>query len=176
MNLIFVNGTSMEYTNEQLELVNDMVNEFLSFNPISDQEMLETLNDMEGLIVTNSHKGYYIDKTTIDKTAKDLDMTNEDFILSWGAFCLYLIKKGVLQNDNDYGLVSYSFNNNIKIVSTLSQTLDKKELKKLGKECGNVLCSNEKASKKCSVCKKICYCCKECQIVDWKRHKKLCNL
>jgi hypothetical protein len=174
MNLIFVNGTSMEYTNDKLELVNDMVNELLSFNPISDQEMLETLNDMEGLIVTNSHKGYLIDKTTIDKTAKDCDMTNEDFIITWGAFCLYLIKKGVLQNDNDYGLLVVN-TGKTTVISSLSQTLNKKELKVMGKECGNLLCDSVTASKKCSICRKICYCCKECQVSDWKRHKKLCS-
>ena len=130
MNLIFVNGTPMKYDAEELELVNDMVNEFLSFNPISDQEMLETLNDMERIIGMNSHKGYFIDKTTIDKSAKDCDVTNEEFILTWGAFCLYLIKKGLLQDDDDNGLLVVN-TGNTKVRSSLTETLNKKELKSL---------------------------------------------
>lgn len=31
-----------------------------------------------------------------------------------------------------------------------------------------------KPSKKCSKCRVVGYCCKECQIDDWKRHKKVC--
>ena len=32
-----------------------------------------------------------------------------------------------------------------------------------------------KASMKCSACKKVSYCCKEHQVLDWKRHKSVCK-
>ena len=32
-----------------------------------------------------------------------------------------------------------------------------------------------KASMKCSACKKVSYCCKEHQVLDWKQHKSVCK-
>ena len=38
-----------------------------------------------------------------------------------------------------------------------------------------VIC-NEEAEKKCSRCKNVSYCSKKCQAIDWKLHKKICQL
>ena len=45
--------------------------------------------------------------------------------------------------------------------------------------CGNALCNlyetEVKEFRRCSVCKKISYCCVACQRQDWKRHKQQCQ-
>jgi len=40
--------------------------------------------------------------------------------------------------------------------------------------CANISCCNE-GTKQCSKCKSVKYCCRECQIEDWKVHKKICG-
>ena len=36
-------------------------------------------------------------------------------------------------------------------------------------------CGKENANKKCSKCKSVWFCSKECQVEGWKKHKKNCN-
>ena len=50
----------------------------------------------------------------------------------------------------------------------------KGELKRAARVCEN--CGKEAAKmKKCSVCKLVRYCSEECQLKDWKEHKKSCK-
>ena len=40
--------------------------------------------------------------------------------------------------------------------------------------CANTVC-RKAGAQRCGRCKLIYYCSKECQAVDWKRHKHQCN-
>ena len=39
---------------------------------------------------------------------------------------------------------------------------------------GCAKCGDEKASMVCSACGKVKYCSRECQLADWKNHKRAC--
>ena len=41
--------------------------------------------------------------------------------------------------------------------------------------CGKSAAAKEKEFKKCSVCRLARYCSRECQLGDWKAHKKTCK-
>eukprot|EP01084_Bolivina_argentea_P097058 174477_1 len=43
------------------------------------------------------------------------------------------------------------------------------------KKCNNASCNKGGSTKICSGCRNVRYCSKECQAIDWKRHKQLCN-
>jgi len=34
----------------------------------------------------------------------------------------------------------------------------------------------DKATQRCSRCKQVWYCCRECQLKDWKKHKPMCEV
>jgi len=54
------------------------------------------------------------------------------------------------------------------------ETEDKGNAKKAARVCQ--LCGKEaEKMKKCSVCRLVRYCSQECQLEDWKEHKKSCK-
>lgn len=42
------------------------------------------------------------------------------------------------------------------------------------KKCANSGCAKKNCILRCATCKAIYYCCRECQLADWKRHKNNC--
>jgi hypothetical protein len=50
---------------------------------------------------------------------------------------------------------------------------DATQIKKNGKLC--MVC-DVSCKSKCQSCKKVYYCCRNHQLIDWKKHKKICNV
>jgi len=65
-----------------------------------------------------------------------------------------------------------SLTENLKDDGTLNQHRLKKRVNK-SRVCET--CQKTDACKTCSRCRKVYYCCRKCQVADWKEHKEVCK-
>jgi hypothetical protein len=81
---------------------------------------------------------------------------------------LYKLGADMNPPSSDYSIAALANNH------TKSLQLIGKILKKIGKECA--CCgSSSKRVKLCSKCRKVSYCSRQCQLQDYKQHKKDCR-
>jgi hypothetical protein len=170
MNSIFFNGTPMSVCKDELTEIYKMLKE--PEDNIDVTEYLQSITNMEQLVIKYSEKGFIISKNTIDKAAKECQLSNQQFRISWGYFVLYLISKKIIENDDLNGPLI--FETNKKLYNTSQDVNSNPEFKQFYSECGNLYCSKPNCNLKCGNCKHIKYCSVECQKKDWKRHKKMC--
>lgn len=169
MNSIFFNGTPMTVCEEELTEIYEMLKE--PEDNIDVTEYLESITVMEQLVIKYTEKGFIISKNTIDKAAKECELSNQQFRISWGYFVLYLISKKIIEDDDLNGLLI--FKTDIKL-NTSQDVNYKPVFKKMYNECGNLYCKKSNCKLKCGNCKHIKYCSVECQKKDWKIHKLMC--
>jgi hypothetical protein len=72
------------------------------------------------------------------------------------------------ENEESQSLLSHEFYKEIVDSFNMSQ----QQALQLLKECGH--CKKPNCIQKCSRCKKVYYCTKECQKSHWTEHKKVC--
>jgi len=98
----------------------------------------------------------------------------ERFRILFNINVYYLLKKGRIVDDENFGFIITEVPNtesNINKIISSVKSFDKILTAQM-KSCG--LC-RQPAKTLCSKCKKIYYCCRECQVTDWKKHKMECE-
>ena len=121
---------------------------------------------MERTLCENSKLGVSCEKEII-KAADDMGLSREKLVMIWFCNIHYLLKKGRIPDDDKYGYLIYDINEPIDIFKNFH-----KKMRKDLKICGNC---GEKAKLYCGKCNQAIYCCKDCQVKDWKKHKKVCG-
>jgi len=108
----------------------------------------------------------YMTPKTYKRVAEKYGVSVTMLAVIWFSNIKYLLKKGRIQTDNNFGFLSISTPNSNQFIKKFN-----KITKKNYQICG--VCT-QPANNLCSNCKKIYYCCKEHQRGDWKAHKKNC--
>jgi len=80
-----------------------------------------------------------------------------------GKYSPFILLRCNLEEGNEFG-IDYGLSE-----SAIKEMKDQEYYCTTCKACGL------KASMKCSACKKVSYCCKEHQVLDWKQHKSVCK-
>lgn len=122
--------------------------------------------EMEKALNDNSKRGFVTEKR-LQKTAKDLGFeSSEGFAIIWFCNIHYLLKKGRICDDNNFGFMTMSGNG---VISAFQKVFDEQL-------ANSALCGvcKVKSKLKCGKCHQM-YCCREHQVQDWKNHKKVCG-
>jgi hypothetical protein len=91
---------------------------------------------------------------------------------AWASCILICLKLKVFKNDEKNGISI------MRVSNQVLKDMGGKEygMKDLWQKCSNEGCTTPMGNfKKCSKCKKVRYCCRECQVADWKKHKPDCH-
>ena len=120
----------------------------------------------EKILCDNAKNGFVREKE-VEKVAKLLGFSNGDtFITTWFLNIYYLTKIGRIPDDNNFGFLIMEGKDIRNVAQEAFQDAYKQTL-----TCG--VCQSPSKTK-CSRCLKVYYCCRDCQMADWKKHKKVC--
>lgn len=181
------------------------------FKMLDDDEAKMTLSDEEYVkelkalwlalrLANETHiprdsSGGVLQQDLVKQACVALNIESTSFYTNWFSNIRYLVKKGVLNDDDDNGFV-YSKTplcddvpRDVKFFGTdftpsqeniargISQLAFKLAVKKTNDDLKNKPCNvcKIKSSKICSKCKGVFYCSVEHQVLDWKEHKKWCK-
>jgi hypothetical protein len=124
--------------------------------------------EMERKLNENSKRGFVTEKR-LERTAKETGFDDATgFIIIWFCNIYYLIKKGRIIDDNNFGFTTHLGGEGMvnKVIEATNKLYEDSGV------CG--LCKL-KANLKCQKCGQR-YCCREHQVQDWKEHSKMCKL
>ena len=131
------------------------------------EDIYNQMVEIENQLNTDAKRGFVTPKT-IKKTAQEFGIgTGEMLALIWCGNIQYLLKKGRIVSNNDYGFLIMRGDNVIQNYSDMAD--NQYALSALCPVC------KVKSKLRCSKCK-VVYCCREHQVQDWKNHKKTCVL
>ena len=141
-----------------------------------DMDVEDYYNQMvrvEQLINDNCKGGVY-GKKELQKVALKMGLKGyEQLNVIWMMNVRYLLKVGRIKDDNMFGFLIYDASNTEtgeKLLHTLKQV--GKDTREQSKVC--LVCETPTKTL-CQRCKKVYYCCRDCQVKDWKTHKKVCS-
>jgi len=92
--------------------------------------------------------------------------------ITWVCCVLIGLKMGAIKQDKNNG--THVMHIPLHIIKDIGGKEYGQE--ELWQKCSNQECKTHMGNfKKCSKCKKVRYCCRECQVTDWKNHKPDCH-
>jgi hypothetical protein len=167
-NQAFFNGTGLTFpviipSKKIFEFIDEQI---LSYDKNDIEFYYKQTDHMEKTINKNAKNGFCREKEQ-EKVAKILGFKNAyGLIIIWFCNIRFLLKMGRIQDDNNFGFLTMEGNDIMSVAKDLFKDLYKQTL-----TCG--VCQAPSKTK-CSRCLKVYYCCKDCQLADWKKHKKVC--
>jgi hypothetical protein len=189
---LFYNGTGLVAPVEDLSKWESFKQSCLKqIGKITPKQMKDQLDIYEEEIV----KYIYLDKCIggkavnqtkmLDKIFKDKGINGVTATTIWCMNILCLLELGELKEDDNNGIMAmgcvgktfiickngadfqrYLKNASVEKIDAIAVSMNKEQ-----KLCGNC---KEPAKSKCQFCP-VKYCSRECQVADWKKHKKTCQ-
>jgi hypothetical protein len=185
---LFFNGTGLMLPFNKIETLETFREKCLKGGAENDSE--EMLEELE--VIEEALNDYEKEKGIRGKVVNQMKMLDKIFegeghtaLEMWCVNIFTLIDRGVLKEDDNTGIFGYGtlgstvvFVYNMSCIKSLKKiTADKIQerfaaQRQEQKLCG--YCGNPNPAKKCGKCY-VKYCSKDCQIGDWKKHKKECE-
>jgi hypothetical protein len=168
VNQAFFNGTGLTFpvimpSKKLFEFIDEQI---LLYDKNDIEFYYEQTKQMEKTLNDNAKNGFCREKEQ-EKVAKILGYKNaRDMITIWFCNIRFLIKMGRIQDDNNFGFLIMEGGDIFNVAQEAFQDAYKETL-----TCG--VCQTPSKTK-CSRCLKVYYCCRDCQMADWKKHKKVC--
>jgi len=164
----FFNGTGIAfpYTIPSKKLFEFLDEQILSYDKNDIEFYYKQTEQIENTLCDNAKNGFCREKE-YEKVAKLLGFENMvGMIIIWFCNIRYLTKIGRIPEDNKFGFLIMEGKDIRYFAQEAFQDAYKQTL-----TCG--VCQAPSKTK-CSRCLKVYYCCRDCQLADWKKHKKVC--